>query len=106
MATFSLGAGRLNHVSRRGDEFSALIDFSNDLTGATFAGEVYSLVDQAAVLTPTLEAIDLPAGKVNMSWVESATSSLATGTYGIRVWWTADGDVKRTVLEGFLELRP
>lgn len=106
MATFSLGAGRLNHVSRRGDEFSALVDFDQDLTGASLYAQVYSLIDQSIVFSPSVTEVDLAEGKANLSWVETTTSSLAAGTYGIRIWWTASGDVKRTVLEGYLELLP
>ena len=104
MATVSTTPGVLNVTVKRGDELSQLLDFSIVLTGYTFASEVVSAVTGATLATPTVTAVNLATGQVNLSMTEIQTSSLAAGSYLWRLIWTAPGTVRRTALEGILEV--
>jgi hypothetical protein len=104
MATVSTLPGTLNLTIKRGDELSQLIDFSISLTGYQFAAEVVSAITYATVATPTVSAVNLSAGQVNLAMSETQTSSIAPGSYLWRLIWTAPGTVRRTAIEGVLEV--
>lgn len=104
MATVSTLPGTLNVTVKRGDELSQLLDFSIALTSYTFAAEVVSAVTGATLATPTVTAVNLATGQVNLAMTEVQTSSLSPGSYLWRLIWTAPGTVRRTALEGILEV--
>ena len=96
MATASTLPGTLNLAVKHGDELSQLCDFSIDLTGYTFSAEVVSAI--------TVSNVNLAAGQVNLGMSETTTDSIAPGSYLWRLIWTAPGTVRRTALEGVLEV--
>jgi len=105
MATVQQLPGRLDLAFRRGDDFGTLVDFSVSLAGHTFAAVIVSAVTGATVATPTVTAVDLSAGQLNVSLTDVQTSSLAAGTYKWRLTWTS-GSTTRTALEGYVEVAP
>lgn len=104
MALAAQTPGHLSVVLRAGDEYGTLLDFSVNTTGYTWTAEVYSLITGNTLGTPTTTVVNAAAGQVNLSLTESDTMDLATGTYGLRVMWNAPGNVRRTVLDGMLEV--
>jgi hypothetical protein len=104
MATVSTLPGTLNITIKRGDELSQLLDFSIALTGYTFSAEVVSAITYATVATPTVSAVNLSTGQLNLAMSESQTSAIDPGSYLWRLIWTAPGTVRRTALEGVLEV--
>jgi len=104
MATASTLPGTLNLTVKSGDELSQLVDFSIDMTGYTFTAEVVSAITYASVGSMTASAVDLSNGQVNLAMAESVTASIAPGSYLWRLIWTAPGVVRRTALEGVLEV--
>ena len=96
--------GRLNLALVQGDELGQLLDFSVDLSSYTFAADVSSTVTGDQVVAITVSPVNLAAGQVNISLTEAQTEALAAGTYAWRLSWTAPGTVKRTAMEGFLEV--
>ena len=89
----------------RGDEYGTTIDVSINLTGYTLSAKVYSLLTGETLATPTLTAISLASGQVNVGLSEVQTSSLPAGTYGFRLEWVAPGSAKRTALGGMCEVK-
>lgn len=104
MATASTLPGTLNLSVKHGDELSQLCDFSIDLTGYTFDAEVVSAITYAEVASITVTAVDLEEGQVNLAMSETVTDAIAPGSYLWRLIWTAPGTVRRTALEGVLEV--
>jgi hypothetical protein len=104
MATVSQLPGVLNISLVRGDEFSTLVDFDVALTGYTFSAQVYSVLTGETLATPTVTAVNLATGQVNVSLQESQTASMRAGTYGWRLVWVAPGSAQRTALEGVFEV--
>lgn len=98
--------GRLDLALRRGDEFASLLDFSIDLTGYTFTASVRSRLTGAVVATPTITAVNLALGQINLALTELQTSSLAVGDYDWSLVWSAPGTVTRTALAGIVEVSP
>lgn len=96
--------GSLDLAFRRGDEYARLLDFSIDLTGYTFAASIRSRLTGAVVATPTITAVNLAAGQINLSLTELQTSSLAVGDYDWSLTWSAPGTVTRTALAGIVEV--
>lgn len=95
--------GRMNLAFSRGDDFSALIDFSIAMTGYTVTANITSLVtgSQVVPFTTTLESA--AEGQVNIALTDSQTASLARGTYGWSLSWT-EGNATRTALAGMVEV--
>jgi hypothetical protein len=104
MATVSTLPGTLNIAVKRGDELSQLLDFSIDLTGYTFTAEVVSAITYEEIAAPTITAVNLSTGQVNLAMAETVTAAIAPGSYLWRLIWTAPGTVRRTALEGVLEV--
>jgi hypothetical protein len=96
--------GSLNLSLRRGDEYGTLVDFSVSLTGYTFSSQIYSTFTGDTIATPTVTAVDLSVGQVNVGMTELQTAALQAGTYGWRLIWVAPGNVTRTALQGFVEV--
>lgn len=86
----------------RGDSFSALLDFSIDLTGYTFAASLVSVVTGSDVVALTHSIVSAASGQVNVSLTVSQTAALARGTYQWKFVWT-QGNAVRTALVGFVE---
>jgi hypothetical protein len=105
MARADQDSGTLSIGFRAGDEYATLLDFSIGTTGYSWGAEVYSLVSGDAVVSPTITVVSEANGQVNLSLTETQTADLEPGTYGVRVWWVAPGSVKRTVTDGFCEVR-
>lgn len=96
--------GQLNLAMRRGDQYGTMVDFSVPLTGCTFTSEVYSTYTGEAVVSPSVTAVDLSAGQVNVGLTEAQTGDLQPGTYGWRLIWVAPGNITRTALQGYVEV--
>lgn len=86
----------------RNDSFSALLDFSIDLTGYSFAASLVSVVTGSEVIPVTSSVVSAASGQVNVSLTASQTAALARGTYQWKFVWT-QGNAVRTALTGFVE---
>lgn len=104
MATASTLPGTLNLSVKHGDELSQLVDFSISLTGYTFTAEVVSAITHYQVAAITVTAVNLATGQVNLAMSETTTAAIAPGSYLWRLIWTAPGTVRRTAIEGVLEV--
>lgn len=104
MATVSTLPGTLNLAVKRGDELSQLLDFSINLTGYTFTAEAVSAITGANVGAITVANVNLAAGQVSIGMTEAVTAAIAPGSYLWRIVWQAPGSVRRTALEGILEV--
>lgn len=105
MATAEQTPGRLDLKFRRGDAFSTMIDFSITLVGKTLSAQILSAVTGQLVATPTITAVDLATGQVNLSLTVQQTQALAAGSYSWVFKW-AEGVGVRTALEGYVEVLP
>lgn len=94
----------MNLAFRRGDEFGATVDFDIALTSYSVTAAITSVVTGDTVQEITATVSNESAGVVSLSLTEAQTLSLAAGTYGWRLEWVAPGDVKRTALQGFVEV--
>lgn len=104
MATVSTLPGTLNIAVKHGDELSQLLDFSINLTGYTFWAEAVSVITGATVGEFTVSSVNLAAGQVSLGMDEMDTAAIAPGSYLWRLVWQAPGSVRRTALEGILEV--
>lgn len=104
MALAAQTPGHLSVAFRAGDEYGTLLDFSINCTGFSWQAEVYSVSNGSTLIEPTVSVVSAANGQVNLSFSEADTIDLAAGTYGLRVMWTAPGSVRRTVLDGMLEV--
>lgn len=96
--------GRLNLALVRGDELGHTLDFDVTLSGYSFQADVLSTVTGEQVVAMTVTPVNLSAGQVSVSLTETQTAALAAGSYSWRMSWTAPGTVKRTAIEGVLEV--
>lgn len=90
----------------RGDDWGETLDFSFDATGYTWSASIYSLFTGATVVSPTVAVISAALGQVAVSLSDTQTAALQAGTYGLRVTWSAPGDVVRRAAEGICEVLP
>ena len=104
MNTFRQLPGQMSLAFRRGDDFSATVDFDISLSGYTVSSSVTSLVTGSPVIPLTTSVFDAATGKVSISLTDTQTVSLPHGTYGWQLGWVAPGDVKRTALTGVVEV--
>ena len=95
--------GRMNIAFNRGDDFSALIDFSISMTGYTVTSGITSLVTGNEVVPFTTTLASAANGQVNIALSDTQTLSLPRGTYGWRMAWT-EGNSTRTALTGMVEV--
>ena len=102
--TFSLLPGTMNLAFKKSGDFSTLIDFNLSLASYSVSATVTSLVTGATVVPFTTSITDASAGQVNIALTDTQTASLAAGTYGWQLDWTAPGSVQRTALSGTLEV--
>lgn len=95
----------MNLAFRRGNDFATVIDFDGvELVGYAVTASVVSQVTGATVVPFTTTVGDAAAGQVGISLTDTQTAALAVGTYGWRLDWAAPGDVKRTALQGVVEV--
>lgn len=105
MPSYSAVPGNLCLAFQKGDDFSALIDFSPiTMTGYTVSASISSLVTGDQVVPLTVSVTSATAGKVNVSLTDSQTSSIPRGTYGWNLKW-AEGQATRTALSGIVEVK-
>ena len=102
--TFSLLPGTMNLAFKKNGDFATLIDFNVSLSSYSVSATVTSLVTGATVIPFTTTLADAAAGQVSVSLTDTQTASLAAGTYGWQLDWTAPGSVQRTALSGTLEV--
>jgi hypothetical protein len=94
----------MNLAFKRSGDFSTLIDFNVSLSSYSVSATVTSLVTGTTVIPFTTTIADASAGQVNIALTDTQTASLAAGTYGWQLDWTAPGSVQRTALSGTLEV--
>lgn len=104
MATVTSTPGSLNIVLRKSDEFETLLDFSISAVGCTVSSEIVSTVTGGVVGEFATSVYDAGAGQVNIALSETQTGQLAVGTYLWRNVWNKPGDVRKTMLTGYLEV--
>lgn len=102
-ASYEQTPGRMNLAFKRGDDFSALIDFSIAMTGYTVTSSITSLVTGSEVVPFTTTLASAANGEVNIALTDSQTAALARGTYGWSLSWT-EGNATRTALTGMVEV--
>lgn len=103
-STYSVIPGTLNFAVKRGDRFSAMVDFDISLTGYTVTSDIVSAVTGGTVTAITIDPSLFADGKVGVSLSDAQTGNLA-GTYRWRLDWDS-GSAPRTALEGFFEVIP
>lgn len=103
MASYDQQPGNLSLSFMRGDDFSAIIDVSINMTGFTTSAAIYSAVTGQQVMPFTVSTVSAADGKVNIALADTQTSSMARGTYTWKMSWT-EGLVTRTALSGVLEV--
>jgi hypothetical protein len=96
----------MNLAFKKSGDFATLIDFNVSLASYSVSANVTSLVTGATVIPFTTTLADAAAGQVSVSLTDTQTASLAAGTYGWQLDWTAPGSVQRTALSGTLEVYP
>jgi hypothetical protein len=104
MATAPQLPGSLHVAFCRGDDYSTLLDLSISTVGFTWSAEIYSLTHGGTIATPAIDVVDAAAGKINLSLTDAQAAALPPGTLGIRIRWTAPGDMKRRAFEGVCEV--
>ena len=102
--TFTTIPGTLNFTVKRGNRFSALVDFDISLTGYTVTSSVVSAITGSTVTSVSVDSSLFADGKVGVSLSDVQTGNLA-GTYRWRLDWNS-GSAPRTALEGFFEVLP
>ena len=103
MPSYDQTPGSLNLAFNRGDDFSALVDFSIGMTGYTVSASMTSLVTGGEVQPLAVSFVSATAGQVNVSLTDTQTAALPRGTYGWNMKWT-EGVNTRTALTGFVEV--
>jgi hypothetical protein len=103
MPAYDQTPGALNLSFVRGDDMSALVDFSIGMTGYTVSASLTSLVNGAEVIPLTVSVVSATAGQVNVSLSDTQTAEIARGTYGWAMKWT-EGTGTRTALSGYVEV--
>ena len=104
MPSYDQTPGTLNLSLKRGDDVSALIDFSPiTMTSYVVTAAMTSLVSGAEVQSFTVTAANAAAGQFNISLTDTQTAALARGTYGWQMKWT-ENNATRTALTGYVEV--
>lgn len=103
MATYSQLPGTLNLAVPQGNDLSAAVNFSVDLTGYELEATATSVSNGDTVATFEVTVTDDEAGEINLALSDAQTAGLAVGTYR----WTlvgTQGELTRTYLAGHLEV--
>lgn len=95
--------GTLNLTFNRANDFSALVDFSINMTGYTTTASIVSAVTGAEVVPFTVTVPSASDGRVNIALSDTQTAALAAGTYRWQMAWV-QGNATRTALTGFVEV--
>jgi hypothetical protein len=103
MPTYDQTPGTLNLSFNRGDDVSALVDFSIVTTGYLVTAGITSLVTGDQVQTLTVATVSAATGQYNISLTDTQTLALARGTYGWKMQWV-QGNETRTALTGYVEV--
>ena len=103
MSVYEQIPGTLNLAMKRGDDFSALVDFSLNMTGYTTTASIVSAVSGDTVTPFTVTVQSAANGQVNISLNDTQTAALAAGTYRWQMAWV-QGNATRTALTGFVEV--
>lgn len=103
MSSYDQTPGTLNLSLRRGDDFSALVDFDIAMSGYTVTASVTSLVSGSDVVPFTVTTPSAADGQINIALSDTQTLALARGTYGWNMKWT-EGNATRTALTGYVEV--
>ena len=103
MPSYDQSPGTLNLAFNRGDDFSALVDFSIAMTGYTVTASITSLVTGNEVVPLTTSFQSAANGQVNISLTDTQTLALPRGTYGWNMKWT-ETNATRTALTGMVEV--
>ena len=103
MPSYDQTPGELNLSFKRGDDFSALVDFSITMTGYTVTAGITSVATGLEVQPLTVAFQNAAAGQVNVSLTDTQTAAMARGTYSWQMAWT-EGNATRTALTGFVEV--
>ncbi len=99
--------GSMSLAFKRGDDFSAVVDFDGvSLAGYTATATISSLVSGLTVVAMAVSIVDPEAAQVSVSLTDTQTAALAAGTYGWRLDWTAPGGTNRAALQGTVEVYP
>jgi len=107
MATYTQLPGAMNLSFKRANDFSTAIDFDGTtLTGYTVTASMISLVTGSVVQAMSTSVTNAANGQVSVSLTDTQTGSLAAGTYGWQLDWTAPGSIQRTALSGTVEVFP
>jgi hypothetical protein len=94
----------MNLAFKKSGDFATLIDFNVSMASYSVSATVTSLVTGATVIPFTTTLADAAAGQVSIALTDTQTASLAAGTYGWQLDWTAPGSVQRTALSGTVEV--
>lgn len=103
MAAYEQLPGTLPLAFKAGDDFSALVDFSLDMTGYAVSASLLSIVTGSQVVAITASITNAASGQVNVSLSDTQTSAIQPGTYRWVLVGT-QGAATRTLLEGHVEV--
>ena len=103
MSVYEQIPGTLNLAMKRGDDFSALVDFSLNMTGYTTTASIVSAVSGDTVTPFTVTVPSASNGQVNIALNDTQTTALAAGTYRWQMTWV-QGNATRTALTGFVDV--
>jgi hypothetical protein len=115
MATISQLPAQLTLRKFRGDDLVVSLDFDVDLTGYTFAADIYTLSavtgNLGTVVTAAVDVgsfavgvVSYPLGEITLTLSDSASDALDPGSYRWFFRWTSPTGDTRTVLNGSLEV--
>lgn len=105
MTTFTQLPGTLNLDIVQGDSLSVSIDFDRSLVGYTVDASVLSTPARAVIVPLTTTLVSAGDGIVGVSLTAQQTAGLPVGTYLWELTWLSDGNEKRKVMAGYLEVR-
>ena len=103
MAVVDQRPGYLAHAFRRGDTFTATVDFNFDVTGYTWEAAIRSTVTGSPLETFTVTVTNAAGGVLQLSLSAAETGEIPAGVYGWTLVGTNAGTV-RTYLSGFVEV--
>jgi hypothetical protein len=102
MATFQNLPGVLNLSAKSSDGLLTSLDFDQSAVGVTVVAEMVSVVTGLTATGVTAAVSDDAGGVVSVGLTPNATA----GTYKWRHYWTYPSGARRTMVEGFLEVKP
>lgn len=103
MPTYDQLPGEMSLSFNRGNDFSALIDFSLNMTGYSTTASIVSAVDGSTVVPFTVTVPSAANGQVNIALSDTQTAEIPRGTYRWQMTWV-ESNATRTALTGFVEV--